>query len=440
MSEGRNIEPSATPEPVAGNYFVSAYPPFSCWQPDQTDRFLQTLETPATPDPFGLYVHIPFCIHRCRYCYYMAHDGRLQEMGDYLSAVEHEFSSYMSKPAMDGRPLSFVYFGGGTPSLLSLSQLERLFGNLQATAPWDAVEEATFECAPRSVTEEKLRFLRAAGITRLSLGVQQLDDTVLRDNDRSHGVDDVLRAYDRVQRVGFDVVNLDLIVGLVGETEQSFFDSLSRIIDLAPDSVTIYQLEIPFNTPLFRSLREDSLESVPADWATKRDRLKRAFVALEQAGYSITTAYSAVRDREKCRFVYQDAQYRGTDLLGIGVSSFSYLGGMHQQNETRLTSYVEALNAGQLPLGRAYELNAAEKWLREFVLQLKLGTVDTAGLCAKYGIDAPDRLSTTLERFRAKGWLTVHADRIALTRAGLLRVDRMIPEFYLPQHRTGRYS
>ncbi len=443
MAFDSTSENSPTHEPVVGNYFVSAYPPFSCWKPDATTAFQQALDSPpvGTGDvPFGLYVHLPFCVHRCHYCYYLAYDGRLQEMDGYLSALNLELSIYMSKPAMAGRPLSFVYFGGGTPSLLSISQLGRLFDGLQLTAAWDAVEEATFECAPRSVTEAKLRTLRAAGITRLSLGVQQLDDDVLRNNGRAHGVIDVLRAYERIQRVGFDLVNLDLIVGLIGETEESFLDSLDRIVGLAPDSVTIYQLEIPLNTPLYRAIREGSLESAPADWATKRSRLARAFAALEQAGYSVASAYCAVRDPDKHRFLYQDAQYHGADLLGIGVSSFSYLDGFHQQNRTRLSAYVDSLSAGRLPLGRAYALDSRARLVREFVLQLKLGRVDVSSLRCKYGVDPVDGFSSPLRKFRSAGWLEIEPDSISLTRAGLLRVDRLIPEFYLAEHRVGRYS
>jgi oxygen-independent coproporphyrinogen-3 oxidase len=427
-------EDSPTREPVAGNYFVSAYPPFSCWKPAATSVFEQQLDKPPRETeeaPFGLYVHVPFCVHRCQYCYYLAYDGRLQEMGGYLSALNREFSIYMGKPAMAGRPLSFVYFGGGTPSLLSISQLSRLFDGLQATAAWDGLEEASFECAPSSVTEAKLRVLRAAGITRLSLGVQQLDDDVLRKNGRAHGIKDVLRAYERIQRVGFDIVNLDLIVGLVGETEESFFNSLDQMIGLAPDSVTLYQLEIPLNTPLYRAIEEDSLESAPADWATKRSRLERAFAALEQAGYSVTSAYCAVRDPEKCRFLYQDAQYRG---------AFSYLDGFHQQNQTQLSAYMDSLSAGQLPLGRAYALEPPEQLVREFVLQLKLGQVDVSSLRSKYGVDPVDRFSGPLGEFQSAGWLEIQPERIALTRAGLLRVDRLIPEFYLAEHRMERYS
>jgi oxygen-independent coproporphyrinogen-3 oxidase len=267
-----------------------------------------------------------------------------------------------------------------------------------------------------------------------------LDDDILRSNGRVHSVADTLRAYERIQRVGFDVVNLDLIVGLVGETEESFLNSLDRIVELAPDSITIYQLEIPLNTPLYRSIQENSLESVPADWATKRARLARAFAALEQAGYSVASAYCAVRDPGKCRFLYQDAQYRGADLLGIGVSSFSYLAGFHQQNRTELSAYLDSLSAGQLPLGRAYALEPFERLVREFVLQLKLGRVDVSSLRSKYGVDPVERFSGPLEKFRSAGWLEIEPEGVSLTRSGLLRVDRLITEFYLAEHRVVRYS
>jgi oxygen-independent coproporphyrinogen-3 oxidase len=431
-----------TPEPVAGNYFVSAYPPFSCWKEDATAAFRRRLDdAAATPDaPFGLYVHIPFCVHRCQYCYYLAFDGRLGEMGEYLAAVGREFKTYRATPALADRPLSFLYFGGGTPSLASISQLEGFFGELQATAPWDDVEEATFECAPKSVTAEKMRLLRSAGITRLSLGIQQLDDDVLEKNGRVHGVDDVLRAYERIRRVGFDVVNLDLIVGLVGETEESFGRSLDGVLTLAPDSVTLYQLEVPYNTPLYKTIQDGSLEAEPADWSTKRGRLARAFAALESAGYTLISGYTAVRDPEHVRFMYQDAQYRGGDLLGVGVSSFSYLGGYHQQNVTRLADYLGGVSDGRLPLGRAYHLDPDEQLIREFVLQLKLGAIDLAALRERHGLDPLEHVGTALERHREAGWLEAGPDRITLTREGLLRVDRMIPEYYLTAHRVGRYS
>lgn len=431
---------AALSEPEVGNYFVSAYPPFSCWKARETAAFRQALDRPPCRGVgLGLYVHIPFCAHRCRYCYYLSHEGRSSEIEGYLAALAREFVRYRKAAAIADRPLGFVYFGGGTPSVLSVAQLRRLFGELQKTAPWDQVREATFECAPRSVTRTKLTALRDAGITRLSLGVQQLDDEVLRRNGRVHGVGDVLRAYERIRRVGFDTVNLDLIVGLVGETDETFGRSLDQVISLSPDSVTIYQLEIPPNTPLYREIRDIAPSEAPAPWAIKRARLDRAFARLEAGGYRMRSAYTAVRDPAR-GFVYQDRQYDGADLLGLGVASFSYLSGVHQQNRASLAGYLEALDAGSLPLGRAYALNQAEQLVREFVLQLKLGQVESAPLREKFGVDIVHRFARLLARFRQAGWLETRRDGVFLTREGLLRVDRMLPEFYLPQHRGCRYS
>jgi oxygen-independent coproporphyrinogen-3 oxidase len=434
---------STTPEPEVGNYFVSAYPPFSCWSPDGVDAFRRRLEkSPASGDgtEFGLYVHLPFCVKRCDYCYYLSYDDRPEEIDRYLDALATELKLYADAPAISGRPLSFVYFGGGTPSLLSVKQTRRLLRDLGSSFPCSAVREASFECAPRSVTEEKLRVLRDAGITRISLGVQQLDDAVLERSGRVHRVRDIERAYELIRRVGFDIVNLDLMVGLVGESEKSFLDSLDRIIELSPESVTIYQLEIPLNTPLYRAICDVKVPAAPASWEVKRARLDQGFRRLEQAGYVVRSGYTAVRDPERHPFVYQDEQYRGADLLGIGVSAFSCLGGVHQQNLASLDHYVDSLLRGELPLWRAYELSDDERLVRELVLQLKLGRLEREYFRVRFGVEVTKRFEPQLSRLAKRGWIEIGDRAIVVTRQGLLRVDRILPELYLPEHRVARYS
>jgi oxygen-independent coproporphyrinogen-3 oxidase len=318
--------------------------------------------------------------------------------------------------------------------------LERLFAGLQSLFPWSSVQEATFECAPQTVTEEGLAVLKRSGITRLSLGVQQLDDDVLTKNGRVHAVRDVERAYAAVQQVGFPVVNLDLMVGMLGETEESFFRSLDRIIDWEPDSVTVYQLEIPLNTPLYKELSEAGSPVLPPSWPVKRDRLGAAFSRLEQAGYTVRSGYSAVRDPQAHEFIYQVAQYGGADLLGIGVSSFSYLSGLHYQNATSMDAYGSLLDSGELPIGRAHSLTAEERLVREFILQLKLGAVEFDRFRKQFQIDPGEKFKESLDRFARRGWLKLDDSGVRLTRAGLLRVDHLLPSFYLPQHRGIRYS
>lgn len=443
---GCAARPSAAPcEPLEGNYFVSTYPPFSVWNAAELPAVEAALAAASDPararPPLGLYVHIPFCVKRCQYCYYLAYDDKSAEIVDaYLDALAREIDLLRDAAALRGRPLDFAYIGGGTPSLLSRRRLETLFERLHAAFDFRHVRESTFECAPQSVTIDKLRALRAAGVNRVSMGVQQLDDDVLLASGRVHTVRDVLRAWDAIRSVGFPIVNLDLIAGLPGESETSFLDGLERVIALKPESVTIYPLELPQNTPLFREWRAGELDAPLTDWETKRGRVGRAFARLEGAGYTVRSAYAAVRDPARQPFLYQDEQYCGADLLGLGVAAFSYLAGVHFQNLATLEPYLDAVAAGRRPLGRAHALSADERLVREFVLQLKLGRTEHAYFREKFDTDPVTRFAEPLAQLTALGMLRVEDAGVRLTRTGLLRADRLLPEFYRPEHRGVRYT
>jgi oxygen-independent coproporphyrinogen-3 oxidase len=429
------------PEPVTGGYFVSAYPPFDLWTREQLPAFREALERPpGEPGSLGLYVHIPFCEQRCDYCYYLSYEDRsASEIDDYLQALPGELGQYTGAPALAGRPFDFVYFGGGTPSLLSRDRLSSLFAALTAVMPAGGRREITFECAPRSVTRAKLELLREFGVTRISMGVQQLDDQVLQLNRRPHLVADVERALDDIGSVGFDILNLDLIVGMVGETDRTFFDSLERLLSIGPESITVYQLEIPHNTPLFRDVDQNSVRAELPTWPEKRRRLLAAYERLEEAGYAQRSAYTASRNKENS-FVYQDEQYRGADVVGIGASSFSYIGGVHQQNAASLTGYLAAAGPEDLPLSRAYALSREERFVREWILQLKLGRTERAYFRSKFDLDPWARFDRQLSELARDGWIVCDEESLRLTREGLARVDRFLQRFFLPAHRVARFA
>jgi oxygen-independent coproporphyrinogen-3 oxidase len=428
-----------------GSYFVAAYPPFSQWTAEVLAEYCDMLERPIPPDsatPLGLYVHIPFCVDRCRYCYYLSYGGDDRgNLDRYVDTLIAELASYGDRPAIEGRSIDFVYLGGGTPSLLSRSSLERLLEGLQGILPWSRAKEVTFECAPKSVTPAKMKLLRQYGVTRLSLGVQQLEDEVLTRSGRVYLTKDVEAAYQTVCEVGFPVVNLDLMVGLVGESRESMLRSLDRVIELGPDSVTIYQMEIPRNTPLYRDLQSgDEVEGELADWGEKCQRLSLAFQVLARAGYEHISAYALVKDRSRHDFIYQREQYHGADLIGIGASSFGYIQGIHHQNAASLRQYTEIVEAGKMPLYRAYSLGADEQLVREFVLHLKLGGCRRGYFLEKFGVDVLERFLEPLQLSAEAGWLIFDDDTIHLTEQGLSRVDHLLPSFYQPQFRDVRYS
>ncbi len=189
---------------------------------------------------------------------------------------------------------------------------------------------------------------------------------------------------------------------------------------------------------MFRAVRNGQIDSL-ASWDVKRARLAAAFELLDTRGYTQRSAYAAVRDPVRHRFQYQDMQYRGADLLGAGLASFSYMAGVHYQNVASLREYQEILQDDRLPYHRAYCLSDEEQMVREFVLQLKLGTIDAAYFADKFQVNVPARFSDGLQKFSDQGWLTFDDDRITMTRQGLLRVDRLLPEFYLSEHRDLTY-
>ena len=247
-----------------GNYFVAAYPPFSRWTQDQNAHYTDALQNPASSTPLILYMHLPFCEKRCDFCYYLSYAGKSRnEVNRYLVALEQELREYAKVPLLADRAFDCVYVGGGTPSLMEWPQLESMFALLKNAVPWKEGAEATFECAPKSTTDQKLAVMKAAGVTRISMGVQSMHDDILQASGRVHKKDNVLQAYGRLQNTGFDCVNLDLIVGLPGQTDDTFHDSLEQLIDLNPDSITLYQLEIPANTPLYHKLNGSRASTLP---------------------------------------------------------------------------------------------------------------------------------------------------------------------------------
>lgn len=428
-----------------GSYFVANYPPFSVWTADAVSSDARVALASAPQDvPLGLYLHIPFCRKRCHFCYFRVYtDRNAREVEQYLDLVVREWELYARTAAVGGRPLDFVYFGGGTPSFLSTSQLDSLVTRLTDITPWRDAEEITFECEPGTLTEAKLSAIRRMGVTRLSLGVENFDDRILELNGRAHRSPEIGRAYNFARAIGFPQINIDLIAGMLGETEDNWRTCIQRTLELEPDSVTIYQMELPFNTTISGDLLTGGgrFHEPVADWATKRRWVREAFEALERAGYHVGSAYTAVKDPKVTTFVYRDRLWQGADLVGLGVASFGHINGVHVQNLDKWDSYGPAIDRGEIPLARAYRPTDEERMIREFVLQLKRGSVRPQYFSDKYAIDVLARFREPLARLQQQGYLaSAGPDRIALTRDGLLRVDVLLRHFFLAQHAGVRYT
>ena len=424
-----------------GSYFISNYPPYSQWSRDQLGEVEAAMAAPPAEVPLGLYLHIPFCRKRCKFCYFKVFtDKNANEIETYVSALSREIELVSKLPVMGGRPFRFVYFGGGTPSFLSSKQLTSLVDRLRANINWDQAEEVTFECEPGTLSEPKIKTIRELGITRLSLGIENFSDDVLNENGRAHLSPEIYKSWDWIVAADFPNVNIDLIAGMVGETWDNWRENIRRTIELSPESVTIYQMELPYNTVYSKDILGHQIETPVADWPTKRAWVDYAFDELLAAGYHVSSAYTLVKDPQKINFSYRDNLFMGSDLIATGIASFGHISGVHYQNVPESPDYIGSLAGGKLPLGRALRPTRHQLLIREMILLLKRGYLDAGYFRTKFGTEILEVWQEVWQSHADDGMLTIDGDRIELTRKGLLHADALLPAFFETEHQGVRYT
>jgi oxygen-independent coproporphyrinogen-3 oxidase len=201
-------------------------------------------------------------------------------------------------------------------------------------------------------------------------------------------------------------------------------------------------MELPFNTVYSKDILGGVIETPVADWSTKRAWVDFAFDELTTAGYSVSSAYTMVKDPKRVNFSYRDNLWQGSDLLATGIASFGHVGGAHYQNHPEWEQYCGSLEAGQLPLSRGLRLSQHQRLVREMILQLKRGYLNIDYFQNKFGVDIVEQWPEVWSEYEHDGHCTVdRADgRIKLTRAGLLQVDSLLPAFFEPQFQGVRYT
>ena len=427
-----------------GSYFISNYPPYSQWTNEKLPEVEKALGSASTEQtPLGLYLHIPFCRKRCKFCYFKVFtDVKAAEVQRYVDALCNEISLVSQLPVMSERPFRFVYFGGGTPSFLSPKQLTKLADRLREHITWDGAEEVTFECEPGTLSETKVKTLKnEMGVTRLSLGVENFSDSLLELNGRAHLSKEVHRAWEWIENANFPNVNIDLISGMVGETWDNWKDNVTKTLELSPESVTIYQMELPYNTVFSKDILGNQIESPVADWETKRAWVEYAFDQFKSAGYSVSSAYTVVKDPSKVNFSYRDNLWMGADLLATGVASFGHANGVHYQNLADLERYYQEIESNEkLPLGRGFVPTTHQRLIRELILLLKRGYLDVSYFKEKFDVDITEVFSEQWAALKEDGDAVVQGNSIELTQQGLLRVDGLLNAFFEPQFRGVRYT
>jgi putative oxygen-independent coproporphyrinogen III oxidase len=322
-------------------------------------------------EPFGVYIHVPFCRRRCDYCAFATWDDRAHLLADYVAGVRREIDLAVASGLA---PAGSVFFGGGTPSLLSATQVATLLGGL----PLVPGAEVTLECNPETIGPRELCGYRTAGVTRISLGAQSLVDHVLVALGRTHDARTVARAATAVAETGFDSWSLDLIYGTVGESLDDWRRSLAAALDLGPPHVSAYGLTVEAGTPL---AHDPARHPDDDDQADKYLAAEQALVAAGLASYEISNWARPGHESRHNRCYWSQGDYRG-----FGCAAHSHQGGRRWWNVRTPERYLALLEDGASVVAAGEHLDAGARRLEGLQLALRtaagvpLGTLDDDGL------------------------------------------------------------
>jgi oxygen-independent coproporphyrinogen-3 oxidase len=357
-----------------------------------------------------LYLHIPFCLQICPYCSFykdLAGPGKADPL---VEAVIREAELFGNRCA----PRT-VFIGGGTPTALSVMQLERLFAGLQRHLDFTNTEEFTIEMNPATVTTRKAELLRGFGVNRVSMGVQSWDPDLLKVLGRVHDADQVRRSFAILRETGFDNLNLDLIYGVPGQSLAQWQDSIRQTVALGPEHISAYCLTYEEDTEYFeRMTRGEFREDVESDAGF----FERGVEMLSAAGYGQYEISNYARPGRECR--HNLAYWEGADYLGLGPSAWSTIGERRWQNVPDTAAYVQAVQAGVRPLRNEEILPATTREAEKIAFGLRMNAgIDPARLAERHDL---------ITGLREEGLLEDHGPRVRLTPRGRLLADEIAAE------------
>lgn len=338
----------------------------------------------------GIYLHIPFCLQKCLYCDFNSYSGMFGMRNEYTAALCREIEAFE-----DGFRADTVYFGGGTPSLMPLSDMELIMKALSKKFVIDAGAEITMECNPGTVTEESLRAFRQLGINRLSIGMQSSNDAELKKLGRIHSMNDTLRCVRDARKAGFSNISLDLMYGLPGQSAAAWERTLTEAIRLEPWHLSCYALKIEEGTP-FAAMQI----SVPPD-DTVRNMYDAAVNRLENAGYMRYEISNFAADGYESR--HNLKYWKCDDFIGFGAGAYSCVRGRRFANEREISRYIKE-SALKERFSYCEKLSRNEM-MSEFMflgLRTKKGA-DLSEFEKRFGISAEEVFKAPLKKYTGMG-------------------------------------
>lgn len=380
----------------------------------------------------SLYVHVPFCAHKCSYCAFYSHAPNVGVVDRYVSALIQE----IELAAGDLKPKT-IFFGGGTPSILSIRQWERILQAMEKLNLLGA-EEWTVECNPATVSLDKARLLRSYGVNRISMGVQSLDDGLLDRLGRIHSREMVFKSFEILRQAGFDNINVDLMFGIPSQTMAQWRSTLGEALSLGSEHLSCYEVIYEEDTPLFAQLQAGEID-VDEDLACSMyEELIQAASSKGLHQYEIAnfargnTASSSEVPEFACK--HNVNYWRGGSFYGLGPSATGYVRGLRTRNWANTTLYCERIEAGQSPADFSEQLPALARAgeIAAFGLRMNAGW-PLELFKSRTGFDLASEWRVEIEESIGRGLASLSAERFRLTEQGLRFADAVAELFLRPE-------
>ena len=366
-------------------------------------------------ETISLYIHIPLCVKKCAYCDFASFAGRMAQRAPYVQAVCREIRT---QAAFFGcRRVQTVFFGGGTPTLLTGEQVQAILDTVRACFALAADAEITMEGNPGTLTLDRLRAYRQAGVNRLSLGVQSMDDGLLADIGRIHTGAEAEQAVRMAREAGFDNLNLDLMLGLPGQTALQWKDTLERSIALAPEHLSCYSLILEEGTPLFDSVRSGTCAPLPdEDALAQMDALTAALT--RAAGYAQYEVSNYAKPGRACR--HNIVYWECLPYLGVGLGAHSDLDGRRFYNPADWEAYLRMAEAGETAREAEGENMREDRMFERMMMGLRqVRGVDAARFLGDFGVEIGQVWPQTVEQMKKGGLMACEKGRVRLTGRGM---------------------
>ncbi len=372
----------------------------------------------------GLYIHIPFCVSKCKYCDFNSYKLDLDEKRKYLNALQKEMELY--KEEIRGKYIDTIFIGGGTPSILTQDEIKFLFDNIKNNFEIKKDAEITIECNPGTLTINKLKVMKECGVNRLSIGLQAVQNEHLEYIGRIHTYEEFEKNYIQAKEIGFENINIDLMYALPNQKKEDWIESLEKIVKLDPSHISAYSLILEENTELFNMYQRNEFKLLDED--TDIEMYEHTINYLKSHGYNQYEISNYAKLGFECQ--HNILYWKCENYVGLGASASGYLNGTRYNNLCELDKYEEIIHSGKKPIEWEEKLSIKDKIEESIFLGLRMNEgIKFKDFQEKFNFDFEKEYKNEINRLEKMKLIDINKYRMKLTQKGREISNSVFVEF-----------